>query len=395
MTPIRASVPVSLSPSHTLWRWCALPLFVGALWLLPLRPVQAGVSDFVFNLVREGSTITHETSDGKNRLRIRVAGQVMLTDAEDDVQSLTGRMSVLETKNGTTRSIEFKPGASGGVVRDYTVNDKPRPFDDEARRWLATLLPTFARESALNVDARIARLNAKGGKVAVMDEIDRIESAYARARYIEGVLKLGSLDDKLMPRLLEAVAKIDSSFEQKNALIAVMTKQTLNADQQVRMLQIVEKIDSSFEQKNVLDAFVNRVAVDKAAHAALLQAIGGIDSDFEKRNVLDTMIKRVTLDKSSYAALLKVVGDIDSDFEKANVLKGLINRVTFDKPGYMALFQTIDSVDSDFEKRGVLETLAPKLPRDSEIVARYRKSASGLSDFERSRAEKALSRAAM
>ena len=68
----------------------------------------------------------------------------------------------------------------------------------------------------------------------------------------------------------------------------------------------------------------------------------------------------------------------------------LVNRVTLDKAGYAAVLQSMRGMDSDFEICAVLTAVARKMPADRELVARYRRTARELGDFQRAQAEKAL-----
>jgi hypothetical protein len=47
-------------------------------------------------------------------------------------------------------------------------------------------------------------------------------------------------------------------------------------------------------------------------------------------------------------------------------------------------------MNSDFESRQVLVALAQAMPPDGEVLRRYHEVASGLSDFEREQAERAV-----
>jgi hypothetical protein len=308
----------------------------------------------------------------------------------------------------------------------YSVNGKTQPYDAEARKWFAALVPSIVRETATNVDQRVTKLLAKGGTAAVVDEIDRIESSYVRGKYIEALLKRGPLEDKLLPRLFASIKDVGSDFERKTVLLAVIKQQPASPATQTSVLGVVADMDSSFEQRTVLEALAPTLGTDAGVMQAWYDAVARIDSDFELRSVIESLAKRgvltsIQLDRSIAAtnridsdfehssalksllphmekasttqieAFLKSARGIDSAFELRNVMNAFVKRVNFDKPAYAAVFQSIDAIDSDFEKRAALEMLAKKMPRDAELVARYRKSArSLLGQHERTQAEKAI-----
>ena len=56
----------------------------------------------------------------------------------------------------------------------------------------------------------------------------------------------------------------------------------------------------------------------------------------------------------------------------------------------LAVLDAVAQMSSDFESRQVLVALAQAMPPDAAVLQRYREVASGLSDFERSQAERAM-----
>jgi hypothetical protein len=383
------------------------------------------LGDLVFRIATVGSsTIVSHNSPGL-QFKMRVVGKITFTDNEDDVQSLTGRAVISEKRDGITRRLDLKPEGANGIARVYSVNGKTQPYDADARKWFAALVPSIVRETATNVDQRVTKLSAKGGTAAVVDEIDRIESSHVRGKYIEVLLKRGPLEDKLLPRLFATIKDVGSDFERKTVLLAVIKQQPATPATQTSLLRIVADMDSSFEQRTVLEALAPTLGTDAGVMQAWYEAVARIDSDFELRSVIESLAKRSVLSPTQLDRAIAVTNRIDSDFEHGSALKALlphmekastpqieaflksargidsafelrsvmntfVKRVNFEKSAYAAVFQSIDAIDSDFEKRSALETLAKKMPRDAELVARYRKSARTLGQHERTQAEKAI-----
>jgi hypothetical protein len=412
--------------TQNLLRQSLIAILVGATaTCLSPQAVAADLGDIVFRIAAGGSsTIVDHRSNG-TQLKMRVAGKITFTDNEDDVQSLTGRAIISEKRDGTTRRLDLKPDGASGTTRIYSVNGKAQPYDAEARKWFAGLVPSIVRETATNVDQRVTKLFTKGGAAAVVDEIDRIESSHVRGKYIEALLKRGPVEDKLLSRLFAAIKDVGSDFERKNVLLAIIKQQPATPATQISLLGIVAEMDSSFEQRAVLEALAPTLGIDTGVMQAWYDAVARIDSDFELRSVIESLAKRSVLTTTQLDRAIAVTNRIDSDFEHGGALKALlphmekasttqieaflksargidsafelrsvmnafVKRVNFEKPAYAAVFQSIDAIDSDFEKRAALETLAKKMPRDAELVARYRKSTRTLGQFERTQAEKAI-----
>ncbi|MBL8524913.1 MAG: hypothetical protein JNN20_14580 [Betaproteobacteria bacterium] len=388
------------------------------------QPAHAEIRISLPSFFNFGPKSTVEMNSPGRHLRMQIRGSATFNATEDDVQTLNGKMTLQEKRNGQMRRMVFESDA-GGITRTYTIDGKAQPLDADGRRWLATLLPWVIRETAFDMEKRIKRIHAAGGADAVLAEIERIETGHARGRYIDGLSKLGALEDRQVQRLIAAVAAMDSDFERRSALSAVTGSQTLSTAAQVAALNVVAKMDSSFEQRSALVALTPKLAAETTVAQAWLNAAGKIDSDFELRGAIDAIAKREPLssiyldvlieatlkldsDFEHAAALvtigrqlakatpaqmnayLKSVQKIDSDFERKNVLVNFINRNTLDKAGILGVLQAMDGMSSGHEIRSVLSELAQRMPADSELVARYRRAARNLNEHERGRAEKAL-----
>jgi hypothetical protein len=390
---------------------------------------HAGLSDFIFQLGnRGGTTIINTVTDDsgqKSSIKIRISGNVTFTDAEDDVLTLTRRAQFIQEVNGTSRRLDFRLESGGKVVRTYRVNGKIVPYDAAAQKWFAGWVPSLLRESAIDVDQRIVRIAKNGGKTAVLDEMDRIKSDYARAQYVGAFAKAGMLDEASMPRVISLATKTNSDFERKNMLTAIVEKQTLSAAQQVQLLTAVAKMNSAFEQKNVLVALSPQLASDVAVSGAWRDAVRKMDSDFERKGVVESLAARKALSPQQVEMALETLSVMTSDFERGHALRSLLphlqkptptqlaafvqaaqgmrsdfelrgvltamaERMSPERATYQAMLQVIKQMQSDFEKRNVLETIARRMPRTPELVSSYREVTKGMNDFERDLAERAL-----
>ncbi len=392
--------------------------------LAPL-PAHAEIRISLPSFFSSGKTTTVELNSPQLHLRLKSTGDIAFTPAEDDVQSLSGKATLQEKRNGVLRRIVFESEPGGVIKRIYSVDGKTVPFDADGRRWLAATLPSVIRETSINYEQRIKRIHTSGGADAVLAEIEKIETGFARGRYIEGLSKLAELDEKQVLRLIAAIEPMDSDFERRGALNAVIAKQNLSTTAQISAMNAIAKMKSSFEQRSALVSLTPKLAADPAVSQGWLNAASKIDSDFELRAAIDAMAKReplapvyldamiqatLSLDSDfEHASALSAIGrqmanatpaqvsafmksaqKINSDFERKNVLTNFVNRNTLDKNGMLAVLQAMDGMGSDFEIRSVLTTVAKRMPADSELVSRYRRAARKLSDHERGQAEKAL-----
>ncbi len=366
-------------------------------------------------------------SDDHHNYNVKIDGKITFNDAEDDIATLSagGSAAFSEKRDGRTQRIEIAE-RGGKLERRYFVDDKELPLDAAAHTWMATLIPTVIRETALDADARVKRIRAKGGANAVLDEIARIDSGYARGVYIHALAASGKLSSAEMTRALGLVDGIGSDYEKRNALVALGALQPLDASQQKLVLAQADKIGADYERAELLVGMLPHLAPDADVRAAWLQAALGIKSDYEHRRVLTAMLAAGVDDEATLKAVVDAAQAIDSDYERRELLVEAVKRTHdaeklapaytsaaakigsdyerrealvslirapgFGKVGSRSVLDALAHTGSDYDCREVLVALAHVMPNDADLIERYRAVARHLSDYERGEAERALDR---
>lgn len=379
----------------------------------------------LFGKRRQHTTV--EINDGRRGYSAKINGEVEFTEHEDDVASLGdgSSASFSETVDGTTRRVEYASDA-GKVTQRYFVGGREQPVDATARTWIAGLLPTVIRETALNAKQRVLRLHAGGGANAVFDEIARIKSDYARGVYLKELVATAKLSPAEVTRALGLIDGIDSDYERRNVLAALAAADPLDAAQQKLVMQQAAKIGSDYERAELLVGILPKLAPDTGVRAAWLEAASSIGSDYEHRRVLSALLDAGNVDDATLAQIIanaksigsdyerrelltdamRRIGDaervapayaeaisgIGSDYERREALLALIEAPRFGAAGTRAVLDAAEQIGSDYECREVLVALARVMPEDAGLIARYRSVARRLSDTERGAAERALDR---
>ncbi|MGA8278862.1 MAG: M56 family metallopeptidase [Rhodanobacteraceae bacterium] len=357
----------------------------------------------------------------------KIDGKVTFNTDETDIATLSdgGSASFGETQGGSTRRVDYA-SSDGRIERHYFVDGREQPVDAAAQRWIAGIIAVVIREAAIDAEARVKRIHANGGAGAVLDEIGRIDSGYARGVYLKQLAKLGKLSDAQMTRAIGLVDGIDSDYERRNALVALAAVQPFDPEQQKLVLAQAGKIDSDYERAELLVAMMPTLAHDPSVRAAWLRAASGIGSDYEHRRVLSALLTSGPLDDVTLAQIIGAAKSIDSDYERRELLVGAIKNIgdadrvaqtyvtaaadigsdyerrtallaliaapRFGVAGARAVLDATNGMGSDYETREVLVALAREMPNDADLIARYRAVARKLSDHERGQAERALDR---
>jgi beta-lactamase regulating signal transducer with metallopeptidase domain len=418
-------------------RWALAGAMVVALVALPAVVVShtdgrslldrfdlGGLGDSISMSVR-GTRIYSRYPGGS--FAVTLDGKATFNDAEDEVQTLTGTLTVKEREGGLTREMLLKSMGEGRIEREYRVGNESQPLDEAGRRWWAQAVQRMA-ENLTDPVVRARKLFARGGIDAVMADVDRAQGDYQRRRRIEAALQLeGPVSAVAIDRLIAASAGLQGAFDRREALGAI-ARQPLAEAQQLKWLAAAAGIDGDFDRREALAAlaprllgtptvlaawtealgriggdFELRTAIDNQVTAtpqppvlaAAMQAATRIQGDFEKREALGAVAERMQGDEAELVeAYTRVAGGISGGFERRETLNRLLDRPRLGKAGLERVLASAESMDGGFERLQVLLHVAEKLgevkPVDAALVERLRRAGRGLGEHERGQIENAL-----
>ena len=371
-----------------------------------------------------------ETEDGNRAYRAKIDGLIVYNSSYDGVASLgkDSTASFGETNNGVSRRIEYANQA-GKLERHYFVADVEQPIDRTAETWIAAIIPELIRETAVDAAKRVRQIHTAGGTAAVLDEIGRIHSDYARGEYIEKLASVARFTPMELTRVLGLVDPFETDFERRKALTAIGAAGKFDANQQALVIGQAMKIESDHERAELLLSLLPNLADNDAVRRAWLNAANGIDSDYEHRRCLSALVEAGGNDDATMATVIEAARTINSDYERRELLSTAIRAVSnaenvaeaytqavngmsgayerreallalihaqgFGVQAAGAVLASLGRVDSDHESREVLVELAHVMPSDAGLIDRYRAVASKLDGIERSEAERALDRVAL
>ena len=372
-------------------------------------------------------TTVVQISDKGHVFSAKIDGRATFGDHDELASLVDGGSASFSEKvaGGDTRRVDFR-STGGALVRRYFLNDSERPVDAAAQAWMDRIVGVVVRETAIDAAARVARLKARGGADAVLDEIGRIQSGYARGVYIGELAKSGSLGPAQVTRAIGFAGGIDSDYERRNALGAIAASRPLDAAQQKLVLAQARRIDSDYERAELLVGMLPTLAPAADVRAAWLQEASALGSDYEHRRVLAALLAQAPADDATLAQIIAAAktigsdyerrellvdaihrigdadrvsaayaaaaGDIGSDYERREALLALIAAPKFGAAGSHAVLAAAAGIGSDYECSEVLVALARVMPNDAGLIEDYRRVARRLGDNERGAAERALDR---
>lgn len=348
-------------------------LILAALGMAAPAAAQRGHSHLVIN----GETRIVD-DDGRRRLEIRSRGPVEFSDAGDWVESVGGGgVFEVEERDGGERRIEFRPGG----VR-YYVNDRERPLDAAGRAWARGHILRAVRESGIGAERRAARLRARGGVGAVLQEVAHIRSDTGRRAYYRALLGGAPLSTAEFVRVMDDVGRRMSSDTETRLVLTEAAAQAGDGARLAALLRAAEGMDSDVETRLVLSHVAGRHRLtDTAARDAFFRVVAGMSSDVERRLVLNAVTDAA--DGGGRDAFFRAVNEFDSDVERRLVLSRVL-REDAPEATVLAAIAAAGEMRSDVEKRLVLSAVPAARLRSPRVAAAYRRVAQAMSsDTER------------
>ena len=289
------------------------------------------------------------------------SGRISFTSDESDVESIEagGFLTIVEQRRpgGVTRRLDFDPDGRGGVERRYWVDDEERELDDEGRRWLASVLPNVVRESA-EPGPRAARILARGGPDAVLDEARQIASDETKAGYFAALFKAAGGDRRLLERITEQLGRTIASDGTKARLLAELSKLSGgDAAAQADIVEASETIASDSERRRLLSGLAGEGA-SRDLLVRVARSAAHIASDNEKGELLLQMANRYVDDDELRRELIRLTQTIASDETKGRVLLALLERGTLTPRARVEFLGVTNTIASDTKKQSVLVRFA-------------------------------------
>jgi uncharacterized protein YeeX (DUF496 family) len=340
----------------------------------------------------KGMSRWQQTDDDWKRM-VEIKGRAEFTDDYKDVRDVTpgGYVKIEEEREGTSHRYEVRHPIGGSVTRRFFVDGTDHAIDQAARDWIAKMILQAVRHGwdAENRARMILRQRGVGG---VLEEIDQIESDYAKRLYFEALVKFGNLDEAAVQSVLrKAAAQISSDYEQAQLLIGIapiLTSQhgaineffaavaTVKSDyEHARILKTVleknpqsrellvavaastKNIQSDYEKAGVLKQVAAQYLDDNALREVFFQTVNTIRSDYEHRGVLTALVKNRGLSAEVLNYMLGSAATISSDYEKATFLLEVSNSYTGDTRLKEAFLKVVETIKSDYERGRVLSVL--------------------------------------
>jgi hypothetical protein len=315
----------------------------------------------------------------------RLEGKVTFNDDFTDVASMErgARLRADVFDDGTRRRLEIEPGRDG-LVRTWSVDGRDRPYDAEARAWLAAFLIELDRRTAVGVDKRLPVLLKKGGVTAVLDETAHMPADYARGVYYSKLAAATSLSSHDLVRVFDQAASLKTSDYYGSELMKSMGARS-GSDPEVRaaMLRLVGAMSSDYYRVESVRQAVGSRKLGPREMDILIGVLPHVDSGYYKTELLKTILASGSLDGAQRAKLAAFARDIDEDAYTSEFVRALAVKGDAGPGGARALIDAASTIGGDYHRSEALTAiLQHQTLAEADLLAMV-KAASSASEYYR------------
>ena len=337
----------------------------------------------------DGDVVTISITTGNCAISFDGDGKFTFNDDFTDIATLAsgGRIVIKVDYGAHDRRLTIERGPGGALEREYKVDGSDKPFDDEARTWLAETLTLLFRRSGFMAEERARWILDRRGIQGLITELGEISGDYGRRIYYEEAVKSGKLDAAGYERLVTMAGQsISSDYELAEFLITVAKAQPLSERMQAGFVTAAKSISSDYERHRVLTAALSRPGLTPAAETAMLEAAGDMSSDYELATLLIELNNARPIDDAVRPAFFKAANKLSSDYEHRRVLDAVVKRSGMSAGMLANVLASAKTLNSDYELAELLTAVGNSYVLDETLRPLFFAAASNLSsDYEHGR----------
>ena len=325
-----------------------------------------------------GTTISHYGSGGKHKIRIgrgrcrldvELKGDIDFTADNRGIERLRpgAELRIKQRLRRERRRLDVERGAGGKPEYTWYVNSLRRDFDDEARTWLAEVLPKIYRTTGLEADDRVEQLWSAGGFDAVLAEMAEIPNNHVRGTYLRELLARCETEDEFVRALELGRREISSDHELGTSLEVLEPRDLASGPVLEAWTAALRTIDSDWQLVKTLTALLEKDGLTSDIVDAALEAALTVSSDHSQAELLVTVAKAYPETEDLPPGLVRALESIGSDHEQKRALKAFLLWPAFSADEVDELLATTRGISDDYALAELLTELADDYPPERQL----------------------------
>ncbi len=243
----------------------------------------------------DGATVVDYTSINSARcVSATMIGKLRFTTAEDDIvdMAFASHANFRQRTAAEDRELMVSRSASGAIERAYRFNGRPADYDDDARRWLASLLPSVLRETGMNVAPRVTRWRTEGGTAGVLAHIGTMAGSSAKRAHFMALLDGPTLPSVELDDVVRSASENlrTSSSDMRAVLMRAVPSVKLSQPSMSSLERALTSMTSSGDRTAVLQQFGD--TDDREMLLMVMRASDGVASSGDRARLYTKLAPR-------------------------------------------------------------------------------------------------------
>lgn len=325
--------------------------------LLALLPDPASAQNVSASSSQKSNVTVHtnnevyrySSSSPTQNFKIEMRGKIELTDDDKDIKSISedGYLEISKTVFGSKRSIVIESLGDGRVKKEYYEGRSLMPWEPNGKQWLSEILPEVVRSSTIGAESRVKRFFNKGGTMAVLNEIEEIESDHVKTHYANALMK-----HPVPARDYQAIVKkmseeVDSDHYMAEFLRRHVEKFMQQNEATTAVFTAVKEMDSDHYKTLVISESLKGNQVSPENLKVALVAASQMDSDHYITEVLTNLLKQNEVKDATIAEIINTTKGMESDHYKTIVLTKALDKTGLSDVSHNQVVESVKQMSSD------------------------------------------------
>ncbi len=267
-------------------------------------------------------TASGQTSDC--RFELSSVGTVQFDRETAAIESISpgGVIDMTTSIRGDVTQLVVRASATGDLGYEFTRNGQRVDYGSDGTTWLAQFLLALDRTNAFAIEQRLPLLLQTGGPAAVLAEIDRMHTDYARRSYLLRLMQSAPLDAGQLWLAANTTASISAPHDVAELIVALTGRYALpdSASRGVLLRRALALRNDDHDQVESLLGIIRRTALTHDETFAVLSKVPSMQGDYEKSRLLIPLVAGRALDGELKNAAVAAAESIGDARERARVL---------------------------------------------------------------------------
>src|SRR5450755_2242520 len=319
---------------------------------------------------------------------IKYRGKFQLTDDETGFKTISPGGYFKFIKN--EKSVQAESNLKGEI--DYRISDGKDYLatDEQGKKLIAEAVKEMIYQG-FDANARMERLYQKGGRQALISEIDSMRISPLKVLYLNRLFTIDSLSPADLALITKKIESLGSDLDEAQFLNKISCAQMKNPLTANAYFEIVNSLNSDLDKSGALQHIIDQDSVTEENTNKILNSSRGMGSDLEKANLYNKMIDKRLITGPHFDSLLDLISQMGSDLDKVNLYIKLTDEKNLSEAQWMRLTDKTAGLGSDMDKANLLIAIAQRMPKTEICKVSYMKAAKTLgNDSDYGRAVRAV-----